>query len=244
MRQERICCIYRITSKVHPDRIYIGSTVDFYERRRKHLYDLKKNRHKNIKVQSHFDKYGVDDLTFEIIEIIEANSRAELITREQYYLDTLHPYLNISPTADRPLNVERSEETKRKIGDASRGHKMPQHVLDLLVSINKGGHITEEHKKAISKAQSKPKPYMVERNKGNKFGEANKGKPSPFKGKKKKKTGVVPRSAFKKGSIPWNKGKKVRYISKPSQSISMKKYWAKRKEEERLKENGEEEKRD
>lgn len=239
--REKICCIYRITSKVHPDRIYIGSTVDFHNRVRTHKYQLKKQTHHNIKLQSHADKYGVEDFTFEIVEIVNVESNVLLIQIEQSYLDLLHPYLNINTIADRSLGVKRSEETKRKVGAASKGHKMPDHVKELLVSINKGSHITEEHKKAISEAQSKPKPYMVERNKGNKYGKANKGrkmkKPSPFKGKKKdkpsplkgRKTGRTPANVFKKGNRTWNTGMKLPYTPHPKQSEAMKKYWERKK---------------
>jgi group I intron endonuclease len=209
MAIEKICCIYRITSKVHPDRIYIGSTIDFYNRVRQHKGFLKKGNHHNIKLQSHVAKYGLDDFIFEIIEMINFESKEQVLRREQYYLDTLHPYLNINTIAESCLGVKRSKETKRKVGDASKGHKMPQHVLDLLVSINTGSHISEEHKKIVGMAQSKPKPWLSERNRGNTYGKANKGKPSPFRGKKRKPTGVVPKSAFKKGIIPWNKGKKL-----------------------------------
>jgi group I intron endonuclease len=209
MAREKICCIYQITSKVHPDRIYVGSTLDFHDRVRRHKNQLKLKNHHNIKIQSHVDKHGIDDLLFSVLEIICFESKEQVIGREQYYIDTLNPYLNINIIADSSIGVKRSEETKRKVGKASEGRPMPKHVLDLLVSINTGSHISEEHKKAISNAQSKPKPWLSERNKGNTFGRANKGKPSPFKGKKGKPTGRVPKSAFKKGQSPWNKGKKT-----------------------------------
>jgi group I intron endonuclease len=243
MAREKICGIYRITSAVHPDRIYIGSTTDYHDRVRRHLNQLKLKTHHNLKLQCHVDKYGIEDFSFELIKKIEFTTLAFLLEREQYYLDTLNPYLNIDVIAGSSLGVKRSEETKRKVGDASRGHKMPDHVKELLVSINTGSHITEEHKEAIRRAQSKPKPYMVERNKGNKYGQGNRGKkksvPSPLKGKK---TGRVPKSAFKKGDEPWNKGEKVRYIPHPKQSESMKNYWARRKEAEQLSQNDKEEK--
>ena len=207
--RNKVCCIYRIDSFVHTDRFYIGSTLDFHDRVRRHKNQLNLETHHNIKLQSHVDKYGINDLTFSIVEEINFISKEQVIGREQYYIDTLKPYLNINLIADSSIGVKRSEETKKKVGDGSRGHKMPQHVLDLLVSINTGSHISEAHKRSVSIAQSKPKPWLSERNKGNQYGRANKGKPSPFKGKKKKKTGVIPRSAFKKGQEPWNKGKKT-----------------------------------
>lgn len=209
MAREKICCIYKIISTIHPDRLYIGSTLDFHDRKRRHRGQFKNKNHHNIKLQSHVNKYGIDDLTFSIIERIEFTTKEHLIGREQYYIDTLKPYLNINIIADSSIGVKRSEETRRKIGEASKGRPMPAHVLEMLIKINTGSHISEEHKKAVSKAQSIPKPWMSERNKGNTYGRANKGKPNPFKGKKKKPTGVVPRSAFPKGHVPWNKGKKI-----------------------------------
>jgi len=237
MAREKICCIYRITSKVHPDRIYIGSTVDFHNRERIHRGHLRRHTHHNIKLQLHANKYGLDDFVFEIIEKIEFESQGQLIAKEQYYLDTLHPYLNINIVADRPSGIKRSKETKIKIGNATRGHKMPQHVKELLVSINKGSHISDKHKESISKTQSKPKPWLSERNKGNKYGNANKGRkmknPSPFKGKKRdkpsplkgRKTGISSPTSFKKGNRTWNTGMKLPYNPHPKQSEAMKRYW-------------------
>ncbi len=209
MPRDKICCIYMITSITHPDRFYIGSTVDFWNRRRQHIQMLKKRDHHSPILQNHANKYGVNDFIYDIVESFIFKSKDHLIRREQHYIDTLKPRLNAKLKANSSLGMKRSEETKRKVGEASRGREMPEHVKKMLIKINTGSHITEEHKAAISKAQSIPKPWMSEKNKGNTYGKANKGKPNPFKGKKKKPTGVIPRSAYSKGHEPWNKGKKL-----------------------------------
>jgi len=202
MAREKICCIYKITSKVHPDRIYIGSTLNFYDRVRRHKNQLKNKTHHNIKLQSHTDKYGIVDFSFSILEKIDFVSKEQVITREQYYLDTLHPYLNINIIADSSIGVKRSDETKRRVGDAFRGRPMPQHVRELLVKINTGSHISEEHKKAISIAQSKPKPWLSIRNLGNTYGHGRKGRkysPLPNSVKQKQRDAMLGRPAVKKG---------------------------------------------
>ena len=65
-----------------------------------------------------------------------------------------------------------------------------------------GAIISEAHKRALSKAR-KGKPLSLEHRK--KLSESHKGNPGWNKGKK---TGFVPKTAFKKGIIPWIKGKK------------------------------------
>lgn len=254
--REKICGVYKISSKVHSDRIYVGSTVEYTERVRKHLSKLKNQTHNNPKLQAHYNKYGEADFVFELIEQFPFTTLEYLLEREQYYLDTLSPYLNVCMVAGSSLGVKKSEETRRKIGEKSRGHKMPPHVKELLVSINKGSHHTEESKKKISEShKGKKKPYMTERNRGNTYGRANKGKkksvPSPFKGKKRdkpsplkgRKTGIVPATAFKKGNVTWNTGMKLPYNPHPKQSESMRAYWARRKGEENIKKDGQKKER-
>ena len=58
--------IYKIKSKVKPERIYIGSSVNIQERWRKHINYLKNNKHQSIKLQRHYNKYGKNDLVFSI----------------------------------------------------------------------------------------------------------------------------------------------------------------------------------
>lgn len=59
--------IYIIESKVHPDRSYVGSACNFNSRRNRHLGDLRKDIHNNVKLQAHYNKYGEADLMFSII---------------------------------------------------------------------------------------------------------------------------------------------------------------------------------
>jgi group I intron endonuclease len=84
--------IYRIQSKVHEDRIYIGSAVHVYERWYKHRQKLRKNKHENSKLQNHFNKYGFSDLTFNILLFCKVD---ELAKAEQYFIDSYNPWFNI-----------------------------------------------------------------------------------------------------------------------------------------------------
>lgn len=114
--------VYKISSLCKPDRIYIGSAVDIKYRWWNHLYTLKKSRHHSIKLQNHYNKYGPDDLTFEVL--VEC-SKEELTKTEQKYLDSMSPYFNILKHAHSMLGFKHSDETKRKIGLKNKG-KQPR----------------------------------------------------------------------------------------------------------------------
>lgn len=119
--------IYKISSIIKPERIYIGSAVNYYGRKAVHLSQLSNNKHGNNKLQRHFNKYGNCDLVFSIVENVP--SRNDLLKREQYYIDTLSPYFNICTTAGSNLGRvfgPMTEERKIKISKQRLGTKNPK----------------------------------------------------------------------------------------------------------------------
>jgi len=112
--------IYKIESKLKPERCYIGSAVDVQQRWRCHLHLLRKNKHDNNKLQNHYNKYGELDLVFIIIEPCFPQF---LIIREQFYIDTLKPWFNIAKIAGSQLGFKHSEETIRNNSLAKIGNK-------------------------------------------------------------------------------------------------------------------------
>ena len=64
----KISGIYQIQSIIKPERIYVGSGINIYQRWTQHKRELRQNKHHSIKLQRHYDKYGESDLVFIIIE--------------------------------------------------------------------------------------------------------------------------------------------------------------------------------
>lgn len=83
--------IYKISCTIN-NKFYIGSSKEIEKRWNRHINDLKLNKHYNIIFQRIFNKYGIDNFIFEVIEYCDIN---DLLIREQYYLDTLKPIINI-----------------------------------------------------------------------------------------------------------------------------------------------------
>ena len=108
----KISVIYIIKSKVQPEKFYIGSAVNFYQRIRNHKSDLVKKKHCSKHLQNHVNKYGIKDISFEILERVY--DKNNLISREQYYLDLYKPIFNTCKIAGSPLGTKHSEETKIK----------------------------------------------------------------------------------------------------------------------------------
>jgi hypothetical protein len=74
--------VYRIKSNISW-RCYYGSSVNMNYRILKHIYSLNKNKHKNIYLQRHFNKYWLSDLIFDVLYIWE-----DFIEKEQIYIDS------------------------------------------------------------------------------------------------------------------------------------------------------------
>ena len=56
--------IYKIESKIKPERIYIGSAKNIQFRWNLHKRELLNKKHHSHKLQWHVNKYGIDDLRF------------------------------------------------------------------------------------------------------------------------------------------------------------------------------------
>jgi len=145
----KIIGIYKIQSIIRPERIYIGSTINVFQRWNKHRYDLKQNKHHSIKLQRHFNKYGINDLIF---TLIEECSKEKLLVREQYFLDMTNTYFNICKNAKNCLG--RIPWNKNK--------KMPKEFCQKMRVINLGNknrigyrHTVESKKKISDKLKNK-----------------------------------------------------------------------------------------
>lgn len=104
--------IYKIANKVTGE-IYIGSSVNINNRFRYHKSKLIKNCHDNDHLQKVFNKYGLENLSFEIIEIV--NDVTNLIKLEQYYIDSLNPKYNICKITGSCLGIKLTKEHKLKL---------------------------------------------------------------------------------------------------------------------------------
>jgi len=99
---------------------YIGSSANIKKRWGAHLSDLRCGQHSNQHLQRAFDKYGESAFIFSVLEDVE--ECAQLIPREQYYLDTLSPEYNIAPAAGSRLGCHHSAEARARMSAAHMGH--------------------------------------------------------------------------------------------------------------------------
>lgn len=82
--------IYKITNTIN-GKIYIGSSKNIEKRWDQHKNKLNFNKHCNPHLQYSWNKYGKEYFIFEIIKITSEELR---LTEEQYYLDTLTPFVD------------------------------------------------------------------------------------------------------------------------------------------------------
>lgn len=92
------CGIYHITNTTNGE-FYVGSSVDFRARFRKHKFELRKGIHKNEYLQRAWNKYGEENFSF---ELKWKNRRSDLKKVEQEHLDKEDWTYNIAVEAHRP----------------------------------------------------------------------------------------------------------------------------------------------
>ena len=140
--------IYVIKNHIN-DKVYIGSAQNMDRRKSAHLCLLRKNKHHNRKLQNFVNKYGIDNLYFEVIEYVKNSDM--LIEREQFYLDTINPFFNICKIAESRLGCRHTEETKIKIvegrnrnGGYKKGWKHTKEAREKISKASTGRKISDE----------------------------------------------------------------------------------------------------
>jgi len=73
-------------------------------------------------------KNGYSNFTLKILEYCDA-TQADLLKREQYYIDKLNPEYNILKTAGTSLEFKHSDETRVKMSNSRTGEKNPMFGL-------------------------------------------------------------------------------------------------------------------
>ncbi len=126
--------IYRISFST--GKFYIGSAVNLRKRYRDHLSDLRAGKHKNPIMQNLYNKHGDASFIFEVLEYVD--NKKMLIAREQWYIDTMAPTINVCLIAGSTLGMKYSEQGRANISAARRGKKLsPEHIASMRAAFNK-----------------------------------------------------------------------------------------------------------
>ena len=104
------CGIYRLSVGEHS---YIGSSKNLYSRLYEHRRDLLNNEHTNPFLQKVVNKYGVESIVIDIIELCDKDIR---IQREAYWIKELKSDMNLKD----PVTCELSESSRKKLSESVR----------------------------------------------------------------------------------------------------------------------------
>ena len=142
--------VYKITNKINGD-FYVGSCDRcFKERFKEHcryyeMYKEGKRNNLHPKLWNAYDKYGIENFSIDIIEILSGKTSEEILEREEFFIHNLNPRYNISlyPTCGGKPNLGRKldEEWKQKIGEKSKQYKHSEETLKKVSENNKKGAV-------------------------------------------------------------------------------------------------------
>lgn len=120
--------IYIIKS-IKSGNFYIGSSNNIYHRLNDHKRCLRNQIHNNFILQKAYNKYGLDNMIF---EILEECPKEKLFEREQHYISNLKPKYNIDKNATRAGAVM-SKESREKMSKSRKGKPSPRKGKTYLV---------------------------------------------------------------------------------------------------------------
>lgn len=82
MAREKICGIYKIENLIN-GKVYVGQSVDVFNRWKQHQNQLENNTHYNTHLLRAYNKYGVENFQYELLEECDLHSLNE---REMYWI--------------------------------------------------------------------------------------------------------------------------------------------------------------
>lgn len=108
--------IYVIRNEVN-GKMYVGSAVDTARRLAKHRYQLRIGKHPSKHLSAAWKKYGEDAFEF---SVLEQCADAELLVREQHWMDVLKPQYNKRLKAESNFGIPVSEDDRALKSAASK----------------------------------------------------------------------------------------------------------------------------
>lgn len=176
--KNHISGIYSIRNLV-TGKVYVGQSKSCTIRWRGHLWSLKNDQHGNVHLQASFNRYGVENFQYEVLETCAEDARDE---RECYWMDyhksnDLKFGYNLQYGGH--LNKNHSDETKEKQRQAKLGtilieeHKRKIGLASKGNTHRLGKYPTEETRRKMSKSQ---KGKVISEENIRKLREANLGK--------------------------------------------------------------------
>ena len=159
----KISGIYKITSP--SGKVYIGQSIDLQKR----LNDYQKYNKTGaqIRLKASFDKYGVENHIFEIIE----ECPIEMLNQKERYWQEFYSVLeenglNCKYTSTTDKSGKLSEQTKNKISNSLIGKKRTEEQKQKMSNSQKG---KKQSKETVEKRASKIREYMKSKDYKDKF---------------------------------------------------------------------------
>jgi hypothetical protein len=116
--------IYRIRVERgdKPPRFYVGQAVNLDQRRRQHFNTLARGRHRNIRLQRAYDKYGPESFYFEVLIVCAKNMDILLLYEQSVvdFLGTSSIYNLLTKCVGSWLGATHSVQSRIKIGMQSK----------------------------------------------------------------------------------------------------------------------------
>jgi group I intron endonuclease len=138
------CCIYTIATD--DGRVYVGSTVDYAQRRATHLRDLRIGKHHAPLLQRAFNADRT--IRFAVVERVEdANF---LMAREQFWIWRLAPALNVKISVVGKSGYRHSIATRAKMRDAHIGLQVSDACRRAAIAAIKGKPRSDAHRERLS----------------------------------------------------------------------------------------------
>lgn len=132
MSKERICGIYKIVNELN-NKMYIGQSINIYERWRHHKIQLRHDKHHNSHLQNAWNKYGEQNFQF---VIIEECSESVLDVREIYYITKYNTFVHSKNAKGYNLSIGGegigifTDEMRQIFREAQRANPIYQIDLD------------------------------------------------------------------------------------------------------------------
>lgn len=145
--------IYKILNKIN-GKAYVGSAVNLNLRWSQHKSKLKINEHPNKYLQASWNKNGLENFEFVVIEYCD---KSILLEREQFWIDNLKVCdrefgYNTRIVASSNIGIKLSEETKKLLSEKNKGKKRTAETKAKMSAWQIGRKMSKEAK--LNMAQS------------------------------------------------------------------------------------------